>query len=291
MNALLLLDKPKGLSSQEAVTLVKRELGLKKAGHTGTLDPIATGLLIICTGEATKIARFVSDLPKEYVATLKLGERTDSFDAEGTVIQSASPTASREEMETVLGNFRGRIMQTPPMYSALKRGGKPLYKLARKGIVVEREAREVDIFELKLLEFQPPYATLLINCGKGTYIRSLADDIGRSLGTLAYLRDLRRTGIGQFNLQNSASFDRLREKPEAFISIDKALYFLPEIHLDEASSRRAKNGAPVRIGETFQGFLRVMDERGKLFAIGIAREGTLKIERILDIVQDGNPTE
>jgi len=283
----ILLDKPKGLTSQEAVTLVKRTVGVPKAGHTGTLDPIATGLLIICTGECTKVARFLSDLPKEYLATLKLGERTDTLDAEGKVIERAEATIEKDQLREILKKFTGKIKQIPPMYSALKYEGKPLYKLARKGIVVEREEREVEVYSLVLLDLSPPYAKLLINCEKGTYIRTLADDIGHEAGTLAHLAELRRTKIGPFKIENAATLDELpfpdKLKPGAVLSIDEALSFMQEIHLDAIASKKAKNGAPVRVNEDFTGYVRMKDEKGNLFAIGNAFKGILKVERGLNL--------
>ena len=279
LHAVILLDKPKGITSQEAVTLVRKTFGLLKAGHTGTLDPIATGLLIICTDEATKIARFLSDLPKEYLATLKLGERTDTFDAEGKVIETARPEIEEDHLREILKKFTGRIKQVPPMYSALKHEGKPLYKLARKGIVVEREEREVEVYSLVLLDLSPPYAKLLINCEKGTYIRTLADDIGREAGTFAHLAELRRTKIGDFKVEDSATLDELPNKPGAVLSIDRALSFMREVVLDPVSSQKAKNGAPIKIAEPVTGYVRMKDENGNLFAIGNAFKGIVKVER------------
>jgi tRNA pseudouridine55 synthase len=283
LHAIILLDKPKGATSQDAVTLVKRRLGLTKAGHTGTLDPIATGLLIVCAEEATKIARFLSDLPKEYVATLKLGERTDTFDAEGKVIEQKEVKIEEGHLREILKKFTGKIKQVPPMYSALKYEGKPLYELARKGIVVEREEREVEVHSLELLELAPPYARLRIECEKGTYIRTLADDIGREAGCLAHLAELRRTKIGPFKVENAVSIDELSHvcdlTPGAVLPLDEALSFMQEVVLDPINSKKAKNGAPVKILEPVSGFLRMKDEDGKLFAIGNAFRGIIRVER------------
>ena len=199
MHAVVNLDKPAGLTSRTAMVLAQRALGAKRAGHAGTLDPLATGVLLVCLDEATKISGYLLDLEKEYTATLKLGERTDTLDAEGTVVERVEDfSVTESQVEKVLEKFRGGIEQVPPMYSALKRSGTPLYKLARKGITVERPPRKVRISELELTGFAPPLLELRITCSKGTYIRTLADDIGADLGMGAHVTALRRLRIGHF---------------------------------------------------------------------------------------------
>lgn len=285
MHIVINLDKPKGITSQDAVTRVKRILKVKKAGHAGTLDPIATGVLIVCTGEATKIAGYLAGLEKQYVATLKLGERTDTLDAEGKVLWRAEEVSvTAGDIEGVLGRFRGEISQTPPMYSALKVSGKPLYELARKGLTVERQPRTVHISGLSLLEFSSPFVTLDIVCSKGTYIRSLAEDIGLALGTGAHVTELRRLRIGDFTAHDAARLEELPGKPSALRSIDSALGHLGEVLLNEREFRLASHGAAIERGGLKSGLrLRLKGPDGKLFALGTSSEKEIKIDRLLHI--------
>ncbi len=283
MDAVILIDKPQGLTSQETVTLIKRRLKVKKAGHTGTLDPIATGLLPVCVGEATKIARFLSDLPKQYLTKMKLGERTETFDSEGIVIARNPVTITEDGFRRVLEGFKGKIKQIPPMYSAIKLRGKPLYELARKGIEVERKEREVEIYELELFEFSPPFAKILISCSKGTYVRTLVDDIGRKAGCYAHIVELSRTRVGGFRLEDAAKPEELPEKQSSILDIDRALGFLEEITLDVFTYNKAKNGAAFSTLKPVSGFVRLKDPHGKLFAIGNAFKGVVKIERGLHL--------
>lgn len=284
-NLIANLDKRKGISSQEAVTEVKRLLGASKAGHAGTLDPMATGVLLICLGEATKIARFLSEFQKEYAAVLRLGQRTDTLDAEGEVIEDVGEVSiGREEVEEALGRFRGTIMQTPPMYSAVKYKGERLYKLARKGMEVQRTEREVKIHSISLSGYSPPFAEIRVSCSKGTYIRSLADDIGRLLGVGAYLSELRRTKIGGFSDGDSASIEKLPFSENAFATVDGALGGFAELTLSQKDYRFASNGAPFPAPEDVAssgGFLRLKSPEGRLFAIGTASKGQVRIERML----------
>ncbi|MDA8325551.1 MAG: tRNA pseudouridine(55) synthase TruB [Nitrospiraceae bacterium] len=283
MDTVILIDKPEGFSSHETVGLVKKRLGVKKAGHTGTLDPVATGLLIVCTGEATKIGRFLTDLPKRYEAILKVGERTETFDSEGEVTERGPVPADAKPLLEALSPFRGRIRQVPPMYSALKVSGTPLYRLARQGVQVAREEREVEISELELLGYTPPFAKLLIACSKGTYIRALADDIGLAAGSFAHITGLRRLAIGPFDVRDSASPEDFDEaKPAAFFTIDQALgFFLEELSIGGEDLRRASNGAPFRTNLPIAGSVRIKDPEGKLLGIGTALKGLVRVERLL----------
>ncbi len=285
MNKVILLDKPEGLTSQQAVSLVKRRMGIKKAGHTGTLDPMATGLLIVCTGEVTKVCRFLTDMPKKYETTIKFGERTDTLDACGAVTETGHAGVDMAALEDILAQFRGRISQTPPMYSALKMAGRPLYELARQGIEVAREAREVEIEELKLLAYEPPFARLLISCSKGTYVRTLADDIGVKAGTFAHVTQLRRTSIGPFDIKDAATPDELEilKKPSAFLDIDQALDFLQEVTIEGEELKRIQNGSPFRTRLPLSGSIMIKEPGGKLLAIGEAVRGLVKIERLLHL--------
>lgn len=290
MDKVILIDKPAGLSSHETVALVKRRLRVRKAGHTGTLDPIATGLLIVCTGEATKTAGYLTDLPKKYLTVIKLGERTATFDAEGAITSTGPVPGDDDAILGALPRFRGDIRQVPPMYSALKVSGKPLYKLARQGIEIDREQREVHVSELELLEYAPPYARLLVACSKGTYIRTLVDDIGIAAGTFAHVTGLRRTMIGPFSVEDSLNPENLDIKTEAdknikgTLDINQALaYFMEEIRLDAVNLHRALNGAPFRTELPVSGLLKIKDPDGRLLGIGKAAKGIVKVERLLHL--------
>lgn len=204
-------NKPKGITSFKAVSAVWKILGEKKAGHAGTLDPMATGVLIILTGKDTKSAGVFANLDKEYEAVLKLGERTDTFDAEGKITgQKPVLELAEEKIKEILSRFEGKIIQKVPIYSAVKVGGKRLYKLARKGETPERPEREVRVNKIELLEFKSPFLKLKIRCSKGTYVRTLADDIGAALGTFAHLTELTRIAIGHFRIENSCGFEDLK---------------------------------------------------------------------------------
>jgi tRNA pseudouridine55 synthase len=213
LDGVLLLDKPEGLSSNHALQRAKRTVDARKAGHTGTLDPFATGLLICCFGRATKISAAMLEADKIYEATLAFGEETDSGDLTGHIVARA-PTAfagvDAAALEAVLAEFRGEIEQIPPMVSALKRDGKPLYEYARQGIELERPARRITIHALELLDCAGLQARLRVHCSKGTYVRTLAQDIGRRLGCLAHLSALRRTAVGPFSIEQAVGLDALQ---------------------------------------------------------------------------------
>lgn len=230
LDGVLLLDKPEGLSSNHALQRAKRALDARKAGHTGTLDPFATGLLVCCLGQATKISAAMLEADKVYEATLRLGEETDSGDLTGHVVfqqpADAEPV-SQDQFERALAAFRGEIEQIPPMYSALKRDGKPLYEYARQGIELDRPPRKVLIHRLELLDFEGGDARILVHCSKGTYIRTLAQDIGRALGCGAHLVALRRTQVGPFHLEDAIELESLQAM-DAPQSVLIALHALPE---------------------------------------------------------------
>lgn len=213
LDGVLLLDKPEGLSSNHALQRARRTLDARKAGHTGTLDPFATGLLVCCLGRATKICGTMLEADKCYEATLRFGEETDSGDLTGHVTARAPEGftgVARDSLLEVLTGFRGEIEQIPPMYSALKRDGKPLYEYARQGIELERPPRRVNIHRLELIEFDGMQARLLVDCSKGTYIRTLAQDIGRKLGGFAHLVALRRTRVGPFDIDDAVGLEPLQ---------------------------------------------------------------------------------
>lgn len=205
---ILLIDKPKGCTSHDVVDKVRRRLGMRQIGHAGTLDPMATGLLLILVGRATKVSQYLMSLEKTYEGALKLGETTDSQDAEGTLVCSRPiPELSREHLEEAMRGFIGDQYQTPPMFSAKKVDGVPLYKMARKGKVVERERQFIHIRSLDLLDFSPPFIRFKLVCSKGTYVRTLAHDLGEALGCGAHLCALRRTATHAFTLEKALSLD------------------------------------------------------------------------------------
>src|SRR5262245_505353 len=245
VHGILLLDKPRGLSSNAAVQRVRRAFGRVKAGHTGSLDPLATGMLPICLGEATKVAGYLLDGDKEYEFTMRLGERTATGDAEGEVVEHGPvPPDPQARLGAALSAFIGPIEQVPPMYSALKRDGQPLYKLARQGVEVERAARSITIHALELLGVAGADATLRVRCSKGTYVRTLAEDLARALGSCAHLTMLRRVAVAPFPALAMTSLDALESAPAAapLLAADAALPQLPAVRLDEAETGRLRHG-------------------------------------------------
>lgn len=247
IDGVLLLDKPQGLSSNTALQHARRLLNAAKAGHTGTLDPMATGLLPLTFGEATKFSQRLLDADKCYETRLQLGISTDSGDAEGVVIARAPVKLVPERLAAVLAQFRGEIDQLPPMHSALKHAGKPLYEYARAGLEVERKPRAVHIHALELLGSGEDWLDLRVHCSKGTYIRTLAMDIGAALGCGAHLSSLRRTAIGDFRLEDAVSLDALQETDEAerdqlLAPADALLADYPKLELDAEQSRLLLQG-------------------------------------------------
>jgi len=292
MNIIINLNKPKGITSQQAVTKVKKLLGARKAGHTGTLDPMATGVLLVCLDEATKVSRFLLDKDKTYHARLKLGERTDTLDADGEIIETRDvPLFTPGHIASVAKQFIGKIMQKPPMYSAIKLNGQPLYKLARRGIEVERAERPVEIYNIKLLQIDIPYVDIAVSCSKGTYIRTLCDEIGLMLGTGAHITALERTSISTFAIDASVTFDTLgqgiSDDSPCVSSIDHALSDLSEVILNETDFSKARNGVPLS-REIVNGipdnvYVRLKDPFGSLFGIGITKSEKIIIERNLNL--------
>lgn len=254
VHGVLLLDKAAGRSSNDALIEAKRLLNAQKAGHTGTLDPFATGLLPLCFGEATKFAQDLLDADKTYEAVVHLGIVTDTGDTEGEVLARREVNLTSEQIENALTRFRGEIEQVPPMYSALKRDGKPLYEYARAGITVERAARRVTIHALDCLDYRAPFLTLRVTCSKGTYIRVLGEDIGAVLGCGAHLRELRRTQVGHLSIDHALTLDALAATPEAervvaLARVDALLSSFPSIMLSEELSKRFLHGQRLALGK------------------------------------------
>ncbi|AVX31136.1 MULTISPECIES: tRNA pseudouridine(55) synthase TruB [unclassified Carboxydocella] len=253
--------KPAGLTSQQVVQRVKKKTGKIKIGHTGTLDPLATGVLPLCLGPATRLAEYVSNMGKKYRAQLQLGIETDTYDREGSVI--AETTASHitgEMIVLALQTFEGQIMQVPPMFSAIKRQGKPLYELARQGIVVEREARPVEIYQIKLAKIEQlgsdhPLVEIEVHCSKGTYIRSLVHDLGQKLGTGAVMTALERTEVGIFNLKNGLALEELEEMDgdqikDYLFSVEQVFPDWPVVIVSAEEARKVENGNRINLPYT-----------------------------------------
>lgn len=258
VHGILNVNKPAGKTSFRIVALVRRWSGVSRVGHTGTLDPQATGVLLVCLGQATRVAEYLVDAGKVYLAEIELGICTDTYDASGRVIERADPTGvTREQVQSVLPSFVGTIWQTPPLYSALKFQGKPLYQLARAGQCVELAPRQVSITSLELLDWHSPRFFLKVECGKGTYIRSLAHDIGQALGCGAHLASLVRTRVGKFSIEEAVTLSQLEEAfhdnrwSGLLHPVDKALEGMKAATVDSETERRIRNGQPVplAIGE------------------------------------------
>ena len=287
----LLLDKPVGITSNKALQTARRFLGAAKAGHAGTLDPLASGLLILLFGEATKLAGYLLDDDKEYLATLKLGEKTSTGDAEGEVIERKEPRVENADLGPVLSRFLGETEQVPPMHSALKRGGVPLYALAREGKTVTREPRRIRITELESIELTMPYLKLRVRCSKGTYVRTLAEDIGAALGTCAHLAALRRTASGRWRVEDAVSLDEVSSasRMEHLLPLPALLTDLPRAELDAAQEARFRNGQSL---DSFpgEGLRAVYAADGSVIGLGHAGPGgALRPLRLVAQAADKHP--
>jgi len=279
MDGILNINKPAGKTSFGTVAMVKRLTGERHAGHAGTLDPEATGVLPVCLGKGTRVVEFMMEAHKVYRADIELGVSTDTFDGEGKITARGDATLITGEMlETTLQNFRGDIRQVPPMYSALKYQGQPLYNLARAGTTVERESRPVTIYRLALVDWQNPLVTLEIECSKGTYIRSLAHDLGERLGCGAYMKNLVRTGYGVFGIDKAISLMQLEEAVQQgnialyLHPIDGVLGHLPAVTIDAAGEEAIKTGSPPGMGtgdvpEPSSKYCRAYSTEGRFLAI------------------------
>lgn len=271
----LVVDKPSGISSNAVVGQVRHATGIKKAGHAGTLDPLATGAVVVAIGQVTRLIRFIQDQPKEYLATAQFGVSTDTLDADGAVLGREAMEFTANDLERVAERFRGEIMQVPPMVSALKHEGRRLYELAREGTVIEREARRVRIHELNIISVgSPPYPEVKFSvvCGKGTYVRSLADDMAGVLGGSAHLTALRRTRIGSLSLESyGIATEALDDWESNLLAPSDALVDLPVIEVGEETIRAVSNGIKFVGGEMLEAPeampFRVVDQNGALVAV------------------------
>ncbi len=294
VDGVLLLDKPVGLSSNDALIKAKRVLNAKKAGHTGTLDPFATGLLPLCFGEATKFSQDLLEADKTYEATVHLGIMTTTGDTEGEVVEQLPVDATVEQIETVLARFRGPILQVPPMYSALKRDGKALYEYAREGITLEREARPVTIHGLALVEYTAPFLKILVTCSKGTYVRVLGEDIGAALGCGAHLNALRRVEVGNLAGQDMITLEDLLAHPDPLSllkPVDALLSTFPALELTPELAKRFLQGQRLALGKEAvtvppeEGRVRVYHD-GRLLGTGqLGEYAILAPERLISTAQ------
>lgn len=291
VDGLVLLDKPLGLTSNRALQTVRHLFRAEKAGHTGSLDPLATGVLPLCFGEATKVAGYLLDADKRYVATLALGERTDTGDREGRVVESAPvPPLDRDGVLGALARFLGLTTQIPPMYSALKRDGEALYDIARRGEIVDREPRPVRISALELLDWSPREVRFDVRCSKGTYVRTLGEDIAAALGTVGHLAALRRTDVGgafaglpvhtlealQAHAGNESALDGL------LLAADRALVGWPRVSLEEGDAVRWGHGQAVPVTGLADGLHAVYGVGGRCTGIGSVTDGILTVKRLFN---------
>ncbi len=253
----LVIDKPSGITSSALVQQVKRLFGMSKVGHTGTLDPIATGLLVLCVGQATKFSRFIMDQDKSYSVAIRLGIATDTFDSEGKItLESPIANISEDLIESVLEQFRGKVKQRPPMYSAIKKNGVPLYKMARKGLQIELDPREVSIYQNTLLSFDGEILELYVSCSKGTYIRTIAADLGDVLGCGAHVVSLRRLSVGHYVESDMLCLNELElaekkgELSDYLLPISSPFKEWTELLLETEPARLVKNGAKIKTTST-----------------------------------------
>ena len=286
IHGVFLLDKPQGMSSNDIMQKVKRIFQANKAGHTGALDPLATGMLPICLGEATKFSQFLLDADKRYLVTAKLGERTDTSDAEGQIVETRDVNVKTSEILTALEPFLGDILQVPTMFSALKHNGKPLYEYARQGITVEREARPITIFELNFIEYNAPYLTLEVHCSKGTYIRTLVDDLGEVLGCGAHVTMLRRTAVADYPtekmldwnaLQSLAAQQDLSLLDTLLLPMDTAVAKLPTLTLNESQAQGIGFGQRVKFDNSnrLQGQVRLFSHENRFLGVAMIDENNV----------------
>lgn len=299
IHGVLLLDKPQGLSSNDALQKVKRIFNANRAGHTGALDPLATGMLPICLGEATKFSRYLLDSDKRYRVIARLGQRTDTSDADGIVVEERPVVFSNEQLETALESFRGESQQVPSMYSALKHQGRPLYEYARQGIDVPREARPIMVYELLFIRWEGEELELEIHCSKGTYIRTIIDDLGEKLGCGAHVTMLRRLEVATYPVSQMVTLEQLQalEKTalesdpanrdaldQLLMPMDSPAAAFPEVNLPVSSAAYFKQGMPVQAaGAPQNGLVRVTEGVMRKF-IGmaeIAEDGRLAPKRLV----------
>ncbi len=294
IDGVMILDKPQGMGSNWALQITKRLINAQKAGHTGTLDPMATGILPLAFGNATKYSADLLNADKRYTATVRFGAQTDTMDAMGEVTATSEKIPSREEIVAALGRFTGEISQVPPMYSAIKHEGKNLYELARRGIEIERKPRKIQIYSLKLIDFAGDTAVVDAKVSKGTYIRVLADDLGKALGTYAHLTALRRTEVGDLTIDDAVPFsviddpEKSIEQRRAYLKgADYLLKSLPEVTLEAAEAQRLRNGQRLALGSSVRGMARAYGPNRQLLGVvEVDARGTIHPSRLITFTND-----
>ena len=279
MNGVIIIDKPQGKTSHDIVGIMRKKFGTRRVGHTGTLDPMATGVLPICIGNATRASDMLRESDKKYRAQLLLGKRTDTLDIEGDVLEERAVNVTEQEIRDVIDTFIGEIDQIPPMYSAIKKGGKKLYELARQGIEIERKPRRINIYSIDIIDINIPYITVDVHCSKGTYIRSLCDDIGTRLGTGAVMTELRRTYTAGFSIDDAYTIEQLdaiEDLSKALNPTDSLFEDLPKIHLNEKQERSIVNGVRMtwRQGEEGESY-RAYGADGRFLCVSRLCDGKL----------------
>ena len=292
VDGILILDKPIGCSSNQALQQVRKLYCARKAGHCGSLDPLATGVLPVCLGEATKFSSYLLGANKTYRATCRLGETTTTGDAEGEVVERRPVLADATQIRQSLAQFVGEIEQIPPMYSALKHQGKRLYQLAREGRQVERKSRQVTIYHLELLSCSADSLSFEVSCSKGTYIRTLAEDIGAILGCGAHLTALRRSAVDSFTEQDAVTIERLQlleqqgrdQLDDLLLPVAGALMQFPELTLDASNSLKISQGKRIQLGALeLTGLCRLMTDQGRFMGLGeVASDGELAAKRLMN---------
>jgi tRNA pseudouridine55 synthase len=292
VDGILLLDKPAGVTSNAALQRARRAYRAEKAGHTGTLDPLASGLLPICFGEATKYAQSLLDSGKEYIATLAFGAATTTGDAEGEIVATAPVACTADDLNAALRRFEGRILQLPPRYAALKFEGRAYYEYARAGLDVPRTPRPVTIAALELIDCVLPRAVLRVACSKGTYVRVLAEDIGLALGTRAHLAALRRTGSGPFRIEQAIALATLESADAdaadaALLPVDAALAGMPRLDLDALASAALRHGRTVPMGGVADGRYRCYGPDAGFAGVAVASGGILRPGRMMRTTEGG----
>ncbi len=285
MVGILNIDKPSGMTSHDVVSRVRRLAGTRRVGHAGTLDPLATGVLVVCLGQATRLVEYVVGRPKTYVTTVRLGQTTNTYDADGKIERIRPVAVTDDQLQAALNQFRGMIEQIPPMYSAIKRNGKPLYKLARQGVTVERAARTVTIYDLQLLERNGNDVTLRVDCSTGTYIRSLAHDLGEALGCGGHVTALRRTRVGLFSAESSIPLDHLSAENIAdhLQQPERAVSHLRRVVLTPAQAEAVYHGKTVTqtAAMTENELVYAVDDAGRFVGVFQAQGDQLRPHKVL----------
>lgn len=294
MDGILIVNKPKGYTSHDIVNILRKELNIKKIGHTGTLDPNATGVLPILVGQATKISKYLIEHNKEYIAELKLGEKTSTGDPEGETIEiQETPKLEEKQIQEVLNSFLGKQKQTPPIYSSIKVNGKKAYEYAREGKPVELEPRPIEILYISLIKFEKNIITFKVKCSKGTYIRVLCEDIAKKIGTVGLMQNLCRTEVDNFKLENSVTIEEIKENGKEFIDqkiipIEEVFTTTPKIILSMKKTELFLNG--VQLTNEFQDGVYKVYNQEKFLGLGIVKDNLLKrdviILRHIDILQN-----